>query len=208
MSGWFGCAVRNAASGARISIAAYVVGVLSSIGHVTIYVIDFRVSKKNSIRPGQAIHNWAVAPRQVLAACPGTNGRRSPRYRRVARFLADPSRAPATSQAPRDLSKRLVDYLVDDPLDLVALEGEDDLARRRVHGVPGEAASCQVERRPALEQHTGLFLSARLQPRYKERVAAGCLDCRGEETEPTGEELSLGCRRSAYDEHIAVRTFR
>jgi hypothetical protein len=42
-----------------------------------------------------------------------------------------------------------------------------DLARRQVHGVPSEAAFCRVERRPVLEQHTGLSLSARLQPRHE-----------------------------------------
>ena len=36
-----GYAGRNAASGARLSIAAFVVGLLSSIGYVAIYVIDF-----------------------------------------------------------------------------------------------------------------------------------------------------------------------
>ena len=36
-----GYAGRNATSGARLSIAAFVVGLLSSIGYITIYVIDF-----------------------------------------------------------------------------------------------------------------------------------------------------------------------
>jgi hypothetical protein len=42
----------------------------------------------------------------------------------------------------------------------------------------------------------------------QERVAAGCLDRRGEETESTGEEQTLRRRCSAYDEHVSIRTFR
>jgi hypothetical protein len=46
-----------------------------------------------------------------------------------------------------------------------------------------------------------------------ERIAAGCLDRRGEETEhmiatPIGVDHTLARRCSAYDEHVGVRTFR
>jgi hypothetical protein len=96
------------------------------------------VARRNSpSRPDTAI--WLV-----IVASPAVNGPRDPR-----RILDE--FAPR-SERLRDRSERLVDDLVDDPLGLVALEDEDDLARRQVHGVPGEAAFCRIERRPLLEQ--------------------------------------------------------
>jgi hypothetical protein len=72
---------------------------------------------------------------------------------------------PLLERAMKLVVKRFVDQLVDDPLDLVALEHEHDLVGRDVDAVANDARIREIKGRAGSDERRGALLTSFLQVR-------------------------------------------
>jgi hypothetical protein len=70
---------------------------------------------------------------------------------------------PLLERTVKLLLDRFVDQLVDDPLDLVALEHKHNFVRRHVDAVVNDAGMREIKRRAGLDQIGGTLLTSFLQ---------------------------------------------